>query len=216
MKGAIFDLDGVLVDSHPVHFRAWIRLLRSIGTSVKDHDLTFILEGRKREEILQHFLGELTDGQLEHYGQQKDLFFREECNDIETVSGVREFLQNLAAASIPMAVASCGSKSRVDHLLELLDLCRYFQAIVTGDEVKRGKPDPAIFHLAAQRYGVAPEDSVCFEDSVSGITAAKAAGMKCLGIADGGREALLLETGADRVVANFENLSVPDLQALFR
>src|SRR6266404_1113600 len=95
MKGAIFDLDGVLVDSHPVHFRAWIRLLRSIGTSVKDHDLTFILEGRKREEILQHFLGELTDGQLEHYGQQKDLFFREECNDIETVSGVREFLQNL-------------------------------------------------------------------------------------------------------------------------
>jgi beta-phosphoglucomutase len=107
MKGAIFDLDGVLVDSHPVHLRAWTRLLNSVGTTVTENDMSFILEGRKREEILQHFLGGLTEEQLDHYGWQKELFFQEESKNIETIPGVPEFLEKLAATSIPMAVASC-------------------------------------------------------------------------------------------------------------
>jgi beta-phosphoglucomutase len=215
MKGAIFDLDGVLVDSHPVHLRAWKRVLDSVGRPLEDRDMGFILEGRKREEILQYFLGQLTDQQLDHYGRQKDLFFKEESKNVETIPGVQEFLEKLSATSIPMAVASCGSRSRVNQLLEHLDLRRYFQVVVTGDDVKQGKPDAAIFHLAAERYGVTPRDSVCLEDSVSGVTAAKAAGMKCVGIADNGREALLLETGADKVVPNFIDLTVADLQTLF-
>jgi HAD superfamily hydrolase (TIGR01509 family) len=215
VKGAIFDLDGVLVDSHPVHLRAWKRLLNSVGKSVKDHDMSFVLEGRKREEILQHFLGELTHEQLDQYGRQKEFFFQEESKNIETIPGVHEFLEKLAATSIPLAVASCGGRSRVNNLLEYLDLRRYFQVVVTGDDVKEGKPDAAIFRLAAQRYGVAPKDSVCLEDSISGVMAAKAAGMKCLGIAESSRGASLREMGADKVVPNFVDLTVADLQTLF-
>lgn len=215
MKGAIFDLDGVLVDSHPVHLRAWKRLLNSVSTTVTDDDMSFILEGRKREEILQHFLGEMTDQQLDHYGRQKEFFFQEESKSIETIPGVPEFLEKLAVSSIPMAVASCGGRNRVNNLLEYLDLRRYFQVVVTGDDVQQGKPDAAIFHLAAQRYGVAPKDSVCLEDSISGVMAAKAAGMKCLGIAESSRGALLLEMGADKVVPNFVDLTIADLQTLF-
>jgi HAD superfamily hydrolase (TIGR01509 family) len=215
MKGAIFDLDGVLADSHPAHFRAWKRLLNSIGTTIQDQDVDFILEGRKRQEILEHFLGKLNDKQLDDYGRQKEAFFREESKNIEAIAGVRELLQKLTLASFPLAVASCGTRGRVNQLLEQLDLRTYFQVVITGDDVKDGKPDPSIFLLAAERYGVAPKDSLCLEDSVSGIKAAKAAGMKCIGVAKGARRALLLEVGADRVVPDFAHLSLAGLQSLF-
>ena len=215
MKGAIFDLDGVLADSHPAHFRAWKRLLDSIGKPIQDRDVDFILEGRKRREILEHFLGTLSDQQLEEYGRQKEAFFLEESKNIETIAGVRELLQILALASIPLAVASCGTRNRVNDLLERLDLRHYFQAVITGDDVKEGKPDPSIFLLASECYGIAPRDSLCLEDSVSGVRAAKSAGMRCLGVAKGGRGALLLEVGADKVVPDFVHLSVAELKSLF-
>jgi beta-phosphoglucomutase len=215
MKAAIFDMDGVLVNSHPVHLRAWIRLLKSAGRPVGDNDMGFILEGRKREEILQHYLGPLTDLELRAHGQQKERFFREEATSISPIPGVRQFLDNLAAAEVPMAVASCGGRERVNHLLEHLALSGYFQAVVSGDDVTKGKPDPSIFLLAAKQCGVAPEDVMCFEDSVSGVMAAVAAGMKCVGIADSGRKGLLLDAGAEMVVPDFVDLSVAGLQNLF-
>lgn len=215
MKGAIFDLDGVLVDSHPAHFRAWKRLLDSIGKPIQDHDVDFILEGRKRREILEHFLGTLSDQQLDVYGRQKDVFFCEESKNIETIAGVRELLQKLRLACIPLAVASCGTRSRVNDLLDRLSLRHFFKAVITGDDVKEGKPDPSIFLLAAESYGIAPKDSLCLEDSVSGVMAAKAAGMRCLGVAKGGRGTLLLEVGADRVVPDFVHLSIAELRSTF-
>lgn len=215
MKGAIFDLDGVLADSHPAHFRAWKRLLDSIGKPIQDHDVDFILEGRKRREILEHFLGTLSDQQLDDYGRQKEAFFLEESKNIQIIDGVRELLQKLMLASISLAVASCGTRNRVNDLLERLDLRPYFQSVITGDDVKEGKPDPSIFLLASECYGIAPQDSLCLEDSVSGVMAAKAAGMKCLGVGKGGRGALLLEVGADKVVPDFVHLSIAELQSLF-
>lgn len=215
MKGAIFDLDGVLADSHPAHFRAWKRLLDSIGKPIQDSDVDFILEGRKRREILQHFLGTLSEQQLDDYGRKKEAFFLEESKSIETIAGVRELLQKLMLASIPLAVASCGTRNRVNDLLKRLEIRPYFQAVVTGDDVKDGKPDPSIFLMASECYGIAPRDSLCLEDSVSGVMAAKAAGMRCLGVAKAGRRALLLEVGADKVVPDFVDLSIVELQSLF-
>jgi HAD superfamily hydrolase (TIGR01509 family) len=215
MKAAIFDMDGVLVDSHPAHLRAWIRLLESAGKPIGNNDMGFILEGRKREEILRHYLGPLTDAEMRSHGQQKELFFREEATRISTIPGVQQFLDNLIAASVPMAVASCGGRERVNYLLEHLALSGYFQAVVSGDDVTKGKPDPSIFQLAAKQCGVAPEEAMCFEDSVSGVTAAVAAGMKCVGIADSAREALLLDAGAEIVVPDFVDLPVARLQNLF-
>ena len=151
LKGLIFDLDGVLVDSHPVHTRAWKRLLLSIGKVANDQDMEFILEGRKREEILQHFLGDLTPEQVRLYGEQKELLFQDEAKTIGTIPGVREFLDQLGKASLPMGVATCGGSRRVNHLLGTLELRKYFQVVVTGDDVKEGKPDPKIYDEVAKR-----------------------------------------------------------------
>ena len=170
--------------------------------------MEFILEGRKREDILRHFLGDLTQEQVRFYGEQKELLFREEARTIETIPAVREFLNQLRRAFIPMAVATCGGSGRVDYLLGALMLREYFQVIVTGDDVKEGKPDPAIFKEAARRLGQRAENLLAIEDSVSGVRAAKAAGMRCLGIAAPGRAQKLREAGGDWVLPDFLEASV--------
>jgi beta-phosphoglucomutase len=215
LRGVIFDMDGVLVDSHPIHMRTWKRFLFSVGLSVDDHNMEFILEGRKQGDILRHFLGDLCEEQVSMYGEQKDKCYREESRAIEAMPGVREFIEQLDRESIKMAVASCGGAKRVNHILDVLGLRKHFQVVVTGDDVSEGKPDPAIFKIAAKRLNLDGESVLVIEDSVSGVQAAKAAGMKCLGIAVPRRAQNLLKAGADRVVSSFCELSLESVRELF-
>jgi beta-phosphoglucomutase len=203
LRAAIFDMDGVIVDSHPVHKKTWSKFLELLGKEVDEEHLNFIMEGRKRDEILRYFLGELSDEQVRVLGHQKEQLFREESADMKTIEGLREFLQQLSEAKIRLAVASSGSNGRVNYILDLLDLRHYFQAVVTGDQVTYGKPDPAIFRMACDQMGVRPSETLVFEDSVSGIRAAKAAGMRCVGVATNGIIAILVEAGADHIIPNF-------------
>ena len=115
-----------------------------------------------------------------------------------------------------MAVATCGGSGRVGSLLDVLKLRDYFRVIVTGDDVKEGKPDPAIFNEAARRLSLRAEDLLAIEDSVSGVRAAKAAGMKCLGIATHDRAQKLLDAGGDWVLPDFLEASVDSFCEYFR
>lgn len=215
LQAVIFDLDGVIVDSHPVHQRAWKTFFRSLGKEIPDRELAFVIEGQKREDILRHFLGELTEDQLKQYGNRKEAFFRHSSLELKTVPGLPEFLDSLEAAILPIALASSASRGRVGYMLEQLDLKRRFRVIVTGDEVNKGKPDPTIFRLAAEGLSVAPENILVCEDAVFGVAAAKKAGMKCLAIAANGRGPLLKKAGADRVLPDFTSACLDDLRSLF-
>ncbi len=203
LRAAIFDMDGVIVDSHPVHKKTWRKFLESLGKEIDEEHLNFIMEGRKRDEILRYFLGELSDEQVRALGHQKEQLFREESADMKAIDGLREFLWQLSEAKIRLAVASSGSNGRVNYVLDLLDLRHYFQAIITGDQVKYGKPDPTIFRVACDHLRVQPSETLVFEDSVSGVRAAKAAGMRCVGVATNGIIAILVEAGADHIIPDF-------------
>ncbi len=212
LKGIIFDMDGVVVDSHPSHVKVWREFLRSMGKSVTDAELEFVRDGRKKEEILRYFFGDLTDDEVRVYGQEKERLFAGEVQSLKTIPGVHELLDELHRAAIPVALASNGSAGRIYRILDVLRLRAYFAAVVTANDVALGKPHPAIFHKAAEKLQVRPFESVVFEDSVSGVRAAKAAGMKCLGIADPHRAKALRRAGADRVFANFTNTSLSRIQ----
>jgi beta-phosphoglucomutase len=212
LKAVIFDLDGVIVDSHPSHMRAWRKFLSSKGKFVTDAKLEFVRDGRKKEEILRHFFGELNDDQVSAYGGEKERLFAEEAQSLTTIAGVQELLDELNRAAIPLALASNGSAKRVHSILDALQLKDYFRAVVTANEVTMGKPHPAIFHKAAEQLQVFPFEAVVFEDSVSGVKAARAAGMKCLGIADHHRAQALRQAGADHVFPNFMNASLCQIQ----
>ena len=215
LRGAVFDFDGVIVDSHPVHKRAWKRLLESLGRTASEEELQFVLDGRKREEILRHFLGDLTPDLAIEYGHRKEQFFRTEAAEVQMIDGLTEFLKDLCASCMTLAVASSGSAMRVNFLLNRLDLRKHFRVVVTGDEVEHGKPDPAIFLKAAEDLELDPLELIAFEDSQSGVKAARSAGMRCIGIAQADCASCLLGAGANFVVPDFRSMSRSVINEMF-
>ncbi|MBZ5506731.1 MAG: HAD family phosphatase [Acidobacteriia bacterium] len=215
LAGVIFDFDGVIADSHPVHLRAWKTFLRSLGKDVRDDELAFVLEGSKREEILRHFVGNITEQQVRDFGAEKERLFQAIASELRMVRGFAEFLAQIETAGIPAAVATSGSRPRVERTLEKFALRDRFRLIVTGDDVPRGKPDPALFLLAARSLQTEVENILVCEDAVSGVVAARAAGMKCLAIAANSRAARLKEAGASIIVEDFTQTTLGMVRQLF-
>jgi beta-phosphoglucomutase len=213
LKGIIFDLDGVVVDSHGAHLLAWSEFFGSIGHEVQEGELAFVLEGRKREEILRHFLSDVTQEEVREYGEKKERLFRRHAGSVKLVPGVAEFLAELD--ELKVALASSASRRRIAYMLKDLGLDKRFHVVVSGDDVIAGKPDPAIFRLAAEGLALSAQDLLVCEDAVCGVEAAKAAGMKCLAIAANGRAQALKAAGADRIVGDFRGVTIEQLRGLF-
>jgi beta-phosphoglucomutase-like phosphatase (HAD superfamily) len=131
------------------------------------------------------------------------------------MNGVVDFLEHLSNAGVRIALATSAGRRRACGTLEELGLARYFETIVTGDDVSAGKPDPAIYRLAAARMQEAPDHLLAVEDAVSGVKAARLAGMRCLGLAHNGRADLLRLAGAHPIIADFRSLSFAHLKACF-
>ena len=215
LKGIIFDLDGVIVDSHAAHKKAWRQVLGSLRREVSEAELEFVVEGQKRDEILRHFLGDLDAEEVQRLGKVKDEFYRRAAHEVKLIPGVAEFISAAQAAGLGLAVATSAGRKRAEETLRDFGLIGNLGAVITGDEVQAGKPDPAVFERAAEGLGLAAEYLLVCEDAVAGVQAAKSAGMRCLGIAAGGRRVLLREVGADWVVQDFTKMSVDEVQKLF-
>jgi beta-phosphoglucomutase len=214
LRGVVFDMDGVVINSHPAHRQAWQEFLQMYGKQVPDSDLDFILEGRKRQDILRHFLGDLPETQLREYGEKKDEVFQKICDEVLPVAGVVALLQELQQLGIPAAMATSASARRTRLTLNRLNLTQYFRAIVTGDEVAEGKPNPAIYELATRRLRLPAETLLALEDAPGGVVAALCAGMRCIGIASQSKANALRLAGAEHVIGDFVGVSVNFLQNL--
>lgn len=214
LHAVVFDMDGVIVDSHPAHRLAWKGFLHAVGKSVSDDELDFVLDGRKREDILVHFLGPLTTIQISEYGRLKNDLFWRAASEVVPIPGVFEFIESLHSAGITIAVATSGSASRTESILKRMGLRNRFRAVVTGDEVPRGKPDPDIYQVACERINCPPQSAVAVEDAAAGVRAAKSAGLRCVGICGyRGGDALSL-AGADALLQDFINVTLCDFHSL--
>ena len=211
LHAVVFDMDGVLIDSHPAHRAAWREFLRLMGRQVSELELAFILDGRKRTEILRHFFGDLDDHELQDYGRRKDEIFRGMERQIAPVRGVLDFITELNRRGIAMAVATSASEIRTFSTIERMGLGGCFEAVITASDVLAGKPDPAVYRLACKRVGIPPYAALAFDDASAGIEAAKSAGMRCIGVASNGLSASLLQSGAEKVIPHFEGLALDSL-----
>ena len=212
IRAVVFDMDGVLIDSHPAHLAAWKAFLRSRGKDLRDDELSFILEGRTRDHILRHFLGNLEARELQEYGKQKDEIFRATEHQIRVIPGVIDFLQTLNRSGVVSAVATSASEIRTVSTIERMGLAEHFEAVITASDVADSKPDPTVYRLACERLHVPPAQALAFDDAPAGIKSAKLAGMRCIGVSNNGLARRLLETGAERIIPDFIGLSLETLR----
>ncbi len=211
-KGAIFDMDGVIVDNVTHHLNAWKQLGRELGREFRDEDVKRVF-GKRNREILKSLIGaDISDEQLAKYGRRKEELYRGiMAPDLRPVPGLPEFLRSLKESAIKTAVATSGPMENVRFVLDGLGFQDAFDAIITGPDVRESKPDPAIFLLAAKRLGLPPADCVVFEDSPPGIKAGKAAGCPCIGLATTHSAAELRQYQPDRIIKDFREISVDTL-----
>lgn len=210
VQACLFDLDGVIVDTAKYHYLAWRQLANQLG-----FDLTLeqneLLKGISRMESLDIILEiggvKLGEAEKTKLATEKNLRYLELCKQItpdDALPGVRAFLDELRANSIKVGLGSASKNAKT--ILTNLDMLTYFDTIVDGNRVTKGKPDPQVFLMGAEDLAVAPEHCIVFEDAVAGVQSGNAAGMFTVGI---GEQSVLNE--ADIVIKGFDGVSVDDL-----
>ena len=177
--GYIFDCDGTLIDTMPIHFLAWDEALRALGNPKPLSSELFYSYGgvptrRVAELFIEHHSLRANPVELFHL---KEKLFVEKLAQVQLIEPVVAFARRVAKTH-PVSVASGGPRDVVNHSLKLAGLSELFPIVITADDVVHGKPAPDMFLLAAQRMGVAPEQCLVFEDAEPGIRAGLAAGMQ--------------------------------------
>jgi beta-phosphoglucomutase len=220
IHAAIFDLDGTLIDSYDAHYEAWrsISATHGVAVTVDDYYSHF---GRRNEDLLRECWlragkGELTHDQIAALDHEKEAAYRSiVAGRLPVMDGARELVASLRADGFRTAVGSSGPPANVALAIEGLALENAFDAVVTGRDVKRSKPDPECFLLAAERLAVPPSRCVVFEDAPAGIAAAKAAGMRCIAITSKGHT-VERQHEADIVFPSVKTVTVTAVRALLK
>ena len=209
-KACLFDLDGVIVDTAVYHFQAWRRLANELGFDFTEHQ-NEQLKGISRMESLELILkwGNVTLSEVEkmEWATRKNAWYLElvmKMTPNEVLKGVPEFLKALRANGIKIALGSASKNSRL--ILEKINMIEYFDVIIDGNNITKGKPDPQVFLMGAEATNCEPADCVVFEDALAGVQAGKAGGMKVIGVGD----AQILHE-ADFVIKGFEEMTIDRL-----
>jgi HAD superfamily hydrolase (TIGR01509 family) len=211
---AIFDHDGVLVDSLELHQAAWVELGNRAGLPVT---ASFIHEtfGMANPSIFRRLLGDsITPGDIARYTEMKEACYRDLARGkVVLMDGVHDLLDRLTADGFLLAVGTSGVRANLQLTIDETGLAGRFASIASAEDFTHGKPDPEVFLVAAGKAGVEPRHAVVFEDAIFGIQAAKAAGMRAVGVTTTNPASVLYEAGADLVV---ETLAGFDVDALAR
>ena len=183
--GAIFDWDGVIIDSSRQHEKSWHLLASEEKRTLPDNFFRRSF-GMKNENIIPELLGWTSDvEQIRRLSRRKEELYREIItrDQISLLPGTKELLTALQAESVPCAIASSTPRPNIDCVIDRLGIRDFFQVVVTGEDVRHGKPNPEVFLLAASRLRIAPAQCIVFEDAHVGVEAALAGGMKVIAVA---------------------------------
>jgi beta-phosphoglucomutase family hydrolase len=204
-QGIIWDLDGVIVDSAPFHFEAWREFAAVKGRVYTEEDFRKTFGMRNEDILLYIFEEKLEQGVLETWSDEKEGRFRDLIRrSVEPLPGVITLVRALDMAGYQQAIASSAPLENIHLILNSLAILDFFDAIISGEDVARGKPDPEAFLKAARVMSLDPERCLVIEDAAVGIEAAKRAGMKSIGVTNTlPRKKLAL---ANRVVRSLEEV----------
>jgi beta-phosphoglucomutase len=188
-RAVLWDMDGTLVDSAEFHWQAWRDTMSREGFPVT-HEQFLATFGRRNDSILRQWLGEKATPELiQRVGKAKEALYRQLVREhgIAPLPGALEWVDLLHRQGWGQAIASAAPRANVETILDVLHASEYFDAIVSAEDVHRGKPDPEVFLIAATKLGAAPKHCIVVEDAGHGIEAARAAGMKSIGVSQNGK-----------------------------
>ncbi|KGQ22895.2 HAD family hydrolase [Thermus filiformis] len=200
MKALLFDLDGTLADTDPLHLLAWQEVLRPYGLAVDPRFYRERISGRLNPEIVRDLLG-LEGKEAEELIEAKEALFRRLARDLRPTPGLPALLRFAEERGLAWGVVTNAPRENARHVLEALGLRP--PLLVLAEEVGRGKPDPLPYRVALERLGLPPEEALAFEDSPSGVRSAVGAGIPTVGLLTGHLEEDLRASGARVVVRDF-------------
>ena len=212
-KAVIWDMDGVIVDTARYHLKGWQIVFQKRGANYTEEDFRRNT-GKRSDTIIKNTLGEKTaQKDIRKIIQEKDETFRQLMGqNIRPFPGVLKLITALKEHGFKIAIASSAPMENIRLITQSLKIHSRFDAIISGWEVTRGKPDPQTFLLAAEKLGVEPENCIVIEDAISGVTASKRAGMRCIAVTNTTpREEL---RGADLIIDTLEEITIDDLERL--
>jgi beta-phosphoglucomutase len=189
LKAVLWDLDGTLVDSEEFHWLSWRDTIRPEGVELT-YEQFLASFGQRNDRIVPVWLGADVDVErMRRIGEDKEAEFRRlaEAHGLVPLAGAKEWLVALKAAGWKQSIASSAPRQNVDMMLRAAGLEGCLDAVVSADDVTRGKPDPQVFLKAAQALGVPPDRCIVVEDAAAGIEGARRAGMRSIGVIKNGR-----------------------------
>jgi HAD superfamily hydrolase (TIGR01509 family) len=218
LRAVIFDMDGVIIDSQPYHFAVEEKIFRELGFAVTEEEShSFVgMAGDLMWEYLKNKFGlQESIAELVAFDNRIRVDYFASLEKVTPIPGIVDLLDELGRNNIKIALASSSSVEVINVFISKLGIGHYFQQIISGDFVEKGKPAPDIFIHTAQALQEAAADCVVIEDSANGVKAAKAAGMKCIGFsnANSGDQDLSL---ADMVIDDFKKVNLHLMQSLFQ
>lgn len=211
--GVVFDMDGVIVDTNPYHKISLKQFCEKYGYHFTDEELIKRIYGRTNNEWIANLFGKLPKERLLELGEEKEAMFRAIYKDvIAPVAGLESFLKKITNQKIPCAIGTSAPRSNVDFVLDKTGLRKYFTVILDQAYVEHGKPNPEIYLKTAVALNLAPDQTIVFEDSLSGIEAAQRAGARVVGVTTTHTPAELKH--CDLVISDFKNLELESLAVI--
>ncbi|MGF1571251.1 MAG: HAD family hydrolase [Nodosilinea sp.] len=212
LEALLFDLDGTLANTDPIHLRVWRDLLAPQGYDVDEDFFQTHISGRLNADLVQNLLPQLSPAQGIEFSAHKEALFRQLAADqLQPTPGLFDLLAWADHRHLPAAVVTNAPRENAEFILQTLGLAQRFQAVVIAGDLPRAKPDPMPYLAGLQRLNMTADQAIAFEDSTTGVAAAVGAGLYTVGLTTTHSPAELDQAGAHLIVADFKD---PALEAL--
>ncbi len=213
----IWDVDGTLVDTAELHFQAWVLLAEEIKKPFTRADFAGTFGWRNPEIIPKLFGTHYSESEVAQLGDRKEDLYRTAAQrGVSLLPGVRPLLEGLHAAGFKQGIGSSAPRANLDLILDLTQTAKYFGAVIAMEDTSKGKPNPEVFLRAAGKLDVPPARCLVFEDAPVGVQAARAGGMRCVGVTFVGHHPVesLQRAGADLIVSSLAEVSPETVRQL--
>jgi HAD superfamily hydrolase (TIGR01509 family) len=206
LTAILFDLDGTIVNTDPIHYQAWRQMLWKYNIEIDETFYKSRISGRLNPEIVKDILPELSSAAGREFADKKEALFRELASHLQPLNGFAELIAWTEVHQLKRALVTNAPRLNAEFMLEVLGITDSFHQIVLADDCVAGKPDPAPYQVALSKLGIPAEKAIALEDSPSGIRAAVGAGIRTIGIASTHDPNVLLEVGSFMAIPDFTDL----------